>query len=268
MRAWRSPRATTGSPGSARCCGATRSTSCPNLWNVVRGEMSIVGPRPTLESQVLAYTPHQRGRLAVKPRHHRLGPGQRPRVAAVAGADRARPLVRRAPFAGARPDDPAPNGRHGRARPRDLQGSDGRMAGPDQRDVAVLLTGVGKRYDIVSAFAQHATVIAADPNPLAPAQYAAHHRRPVPRIDDPGYVPALRGAVLGVRRRSGRAADRPRPRGARRTHGSPAGCRRSSPTPSSRARRSTSTRRTCCWSGSGCPRRRPCSRASRSTATR
>ena len=35
-------------------------------------------------------------------------------------------------------------------------------------DVAVLLTGVGKRYDIVSAFAQHATVIAADPNPLAP----------------------------------------------------------------------------------------------------
>jgi carbamoyl-phosphate synthase large subunit len=59
-------------------------------------------------------------------------------------------------------------------------------------DVAVLLTGVGKRYDIVSAFAQHATVIAADPNPLAPAQYAAHHRCAVPRITDPGYVPALR----------------------------------------------------------------------------
>jgi carbamoyl-phosphate synthase large subunit len=56
---------------------------------------------------------------------------------------------------------------------------------------AVLLTGVGKRYDIVSAFAQHTTVVAADPNPLAPAQYAAHHRRAVPRIDDPGYVPAL-----------------------------------------------------------------------------
>ncbi len=57
--------------------------------------------------------------------------------------------------------------------------------------VGVLLTGVGKRYDIVSAFAQHATVVAADPNPLAPAQYAAHHRIAVPRIDDPGYVPAL-----------------------------------------------------------------------------
>jgi len=59
-------------------------------------------------------------------------------------------------------------------------------------DVGVLLTGVGKRYDIVSAFAQHATVVAADPNPVAPAQYAAHYRRAVPRIDDPGYVPALR----------------------------------------------------------------------------
>jgi carbamoyl-phosphate synthase large subunit len=57
--------------------------------------------------------------------------------------------------------------------------------------VGVLLTGVGKRYDIVSAFAQHATTVAADPNPLAPAQYAAHHRYEVPRIDDPSYVPAL-----------------------------------------------------------------------------
>jgi carbamoyl-phosphate synthase large subunit len=61
-----------------------------------------------------------------------------------------------------------------------------------ERDIAVLLTGVGKRYDIVSAFAQHAVTIAADPNSLAPAQYAADHRCAVPRIDDPGYVPALR----------------------------------------------------------------------------
>ena len=59
----------------------------------------------------------------------------------------------------------------------------------------VLLTGVGKRYDIVSAFAQHATVVAADPNPLAPAQYAATVRTAVPRIDDPGYVGALAGLV-------------------------------------------------------------------------
>ncbi len=63
---------------------------------------------------------------------------------------------------------------------------------PPDRAPGVLLTGVGKRYDIVAAFARHATVVAADPNPLAPAQYAAHHRRAVPRIDDRDYVPALR----------------------------------------------------------------------------
>ncbi|MGI8505542.1 MAG: sugar transferase [Solirubrobacteraceae bacterium] len=39
----------------------------PNLYNVIRGEMAIVGPRPTIESQVRQYTTRQRGRLAVKP---------------------------------------------------------------------------------------------------------------------------------------------------------------------------------------------------------
>jgi carbamoyl-phosphate synthase large subunit len=67
--------------------------------------------------------------------------------------------------------------------------------------VAVLLTGVGKRYDIVSAFEEHAFVIAADPNPLAPARYAAHVRAAPPRIDDPEYVPFLAEIVeeFGVR---------------------------------------------------------------------
>ena len=60
-----------------------------------------------------------------------------------------------------------------------------------RREAAILLTGVGKRYDIVAAFRQHAQVVAVDPNPLAPAQYAADHRYPVPPISDPDYVPEL-----------------------------------------------------------------------------
>jgi len=39
----------------------------PNLVNVLRGEMSIIGPRPTIQVQVAQYTDRQRGRLAIRP---------------------------------------------------------------------------------------------------------------------------------------------------------------------------------------------------------
>jgi carbamoyl-phosphate synthase large subunit len=69
---------------------------------------------------------------------------------------------------------------------------------------AILLTGAGKRYDIVSCFARLTKTIVADPSPLAPARYAAHVRASVPLIEDPSYVHALQalcdehgvGAVL------------------------------------------------------------------------
>jgi lipopolysaccharide/colanic/teichoic acid biosynthesis glycosyltransferase len=39
----------------------------PNLWNVIRGEMSLIGPRPTVPAQVELYDERQRGRLAIRP---------------------------------------------------------------------------------------------------------------------------------------------------------------------------------------------------------
>ena len=39
----------------------------PNLFNVLRGELAIVGPRPTVQEQVDRYTEHQRRRLEARP---------------------------------------------------------------------------------------------------------------------------------------------------------------------------------------------------------
>jgi lipopolysaccharide/colanic/teichoic acid biosynthesis glycosyltransferase len=39
----------------------------PNFVNVIKGEMSIIGPRPTIPAQVELYTPEQKRRLEVKP---------------------------------------------------------------------------------------------------------------------------------------------------------------------------------------------------------
>jgi lipopolysaccharide/colanic/teichoic acid biosynthesis glycosyltransferase len=57
-------------PRITRVGAVLRKTSfdeLPNLINILRGEMAIVGPRPTIAEQVAEYTPEQRRRLEVKP---------------------------------------------------------------------------------------------------------------------------------------------------------------------------------------------------------
>ena len=39
----------------------------PQLWNVIKGDMSLIGPRPPLEREVAEYTPYDKQRLVIKP---------------------------------------------------------------------------------------------------------------------------------------------------------------------------------------------------------
>ena len=108
----------TNDPRLTRSGAFLRRTSLdelPQLWNVLRGEMSLVGPRPPLPEEVAGYDVWHRRRLSMKPGITGPVAGQRAQQPGFRSVGRARPRVHRPLVAVARHEDHGADGAGTRA---------------------------------------------------------------------------------------------------------------------------------------------------------
>ena len=104
-RAVQDPRRSPGHTASAGCCASTASTSCPSSSTCSSGDMSVVGPRPPLPTEVKRLRRSRPRPVAGAARHHRPVAGQRTFGPVLGGLGSARPVLRRELVDDRRPAD-------------------------------------------------------------------------------------------------------------------------------------------------------------------